>query len=332
MHGTPRPRAQTLTPITAPAAYVNGYGNGYVNGQENGVRCIQPPGRSARPLSGAPCGMVRAMNYRRHDAFARICQLAGQAIGQYRMIQAGDRLVVGVSGGKDSLVLMHVLTRLQARAPVTFSVQGVTIDMGFNGFRGEALTAYAASRGWRFERVAFPGRELIAEKLRGTRPCSLCARLRRGQLYRAADRLGCNVLVLGQHLDDLCVSLLMSLLRGNGLKTMGPHVRADHGRKRLIRPLCQVPERLLIEAAREFAFPDFGVCDYLPAITAHGDRAALERLLADLDHSFPGVRHHMLQSMRNLQPGHLLDTRFLQLPPATDDEGGVAAEDDEPEA
>jgi tRNA 2-thiocytidine biosynthesis protein TtcA len=255
-------------------------------------------------------------NPHRHDAFAVICKLAGRAIGHYRMIAAGDRLLVGLSGGKDSLILMHVLTRLQHRAPIRFELHAVTVDMGFSGFHGEQLDAYCRTQGWPYERICFPGKQLLAEKLPEERPCSLCSRLRRGQLHATADRLNCNVIVLGQHLDDLCVSLLMSLCRGGGIKTMGPHVAADGGTKRLIRPLCEVTEQLLREAAGDFRLPEFGACDFLPEIDAGGDRAYLERLLEQLEERFPGIRHNLMRSMTTVQLTHLLDPRYLKLPPA----------------
>ncbi|MFA4945772.1 MAG: ATP-binding protein [Lentisphaeria bacterium] len=269
----------------------------------------------ARPAPAVAAGPVR----RRHDAFATLCQKAGHAVGRFKMIQEGDRILVGLSGGKDSFMLMHVLTRLRERAPVAFELVGVNIDFGFRGFRGEAFDAYCARQGWHYERIRFPGKEILEEKLPAARPCSLCSRLRRGQLHAAADRLGCNVIALGQHLDDLCVSFLMSLFRGGGLKTMGPHVLADGGRKRLIRPFCEAPERLIQEAVAAAAAgvgaADFGACDYLPAITQDGDRALLGQWLGDLDARFPAIRQAMLQSMASVQTEHLLDPRFLALPP-----------------
>ena len=254
---------------------------------------------------------------RRNDVFAKICKNLGRSICKYRMIGPGDRLLVGLSGGKDSLVLMHALTRLQARAPIKFSVTAVNVDMGFAEFDGAGLDRYCAAQGWTFERVQFPaGRRLVQEKMGKKSPCALCSRLRRGQLHGAADRLGCNVIVLGQHLDDLCVSLLMSLFRGNGLKTMGPHVPADGGSKRLIRPLCETAERMMLEAAADFQFPKFGCCDYSDRMEKSGDRAFLERLLEQLEARFPNIRHTMLESMGSLRLNHLLDLRHLTLPPA----------------
>ena len=248
---------------------------------------------------------------RKHDAFAKVCHLTGRAIATYAMIRAEDRLLVGISGGKDSLLLMHVLTRLQQRSPVPFHLHAATVDMGFKSFGRAELAAYCQTHGWSHEFVTLDGRELLTAKGADERPCSLCSRLRRGQLHGVADRMNCNVLVLGQHLDDLCASLLMSLFRGNGLKTMGPNVPADSGSKRLIRPFCEIPESLITEAAAAYHFPPSGRCDYLEELEAHGDRAYLRRLLGQLEEQFPGVRHAMLNSMRDLRPGHLLDKRFL---------------------
>jgi tRNA 2-thiocytidine biosynthesis protein TtcA len=248
---------------------------------------------------------------RRHDAFAKVCHLAGRAVAEFDMIRPQDRVVVGVSGGKDSLVLLHVLERLRSRAPVPFELVPVLVDMGFARTRPEAVRSYCAGHGWSLRVVSLPGRELLRDKGAEDRPCSLCSRLRRGQLHAVAEEVEAGVIALGQHLDDLCVSLLMSLFRGGGLKTMGPSVAADSGSKRLIRPLCLVQESLIVEAAGGFGFPDAGACDFLPGIEAHGDRAYLERLLGSLDLRFAGVRNAMLRSMRDLRPAHLLDKRFL---------------------
>ncbi|MFA5205924.1 MAG: ATP-binding protein [Lentisphaeria bacterium] len=249
---------------------------------------------------------------RKHDAFAAVCHQAGVSVRRYAMIRPGDRLLVGVSGGMDSLLLMHLLERLRRRAPVPFTVRAATVDMGFAQFNPDAITAYCRAQGWEHELIRFPGRDILEAKNAGERPCPLCSRLRRGQLHAAMDRLDCNVLALGQHLDDLCASFLMSLFRGAGLKTMAPHTAADSGRKRLIRPLCETPKSLIREAAATFAFPPkTGACDYQAALDAGGDRAWLERHVAELEQHFPGVRHAMLRSFQDLRPAHLLDSRFL---------------------
>jgi tRNA 2-thiocytidine biosynthesis protein TtcA len=247
----------------------------------------------------------------RRRPFGRLCVHVGHAVRDYRMIADGDRILVGLSGGEDSLVLMHVLHYLQRRAPVRFEIFSATVDMGFPGYDAPALVAYCARQGWQHEVIRFDGVSVLAEKNTAKRPCALCSRLRRGKLHGAADRLGCNKIALGQQLDDLVASTLMSLFRGHGLKTMGPHVPADAGSKRLIRPLCYVPKTLVHEAALEFAFPTVKSCPYLHLLDESGDRAFILRLLEDLDGHFPNLRQNILASLKCVETEHLLDTRFL---------------------
>lgn len=261
--------------------------------------------KRGRPVPGTP--------RRGRSPFQRLCADAGYAIRDFRMIQEGDRILVGLSGGEDSMVLMHVLHHLRRRAPVRFEVFSATVDMGFAGFDGEALCRYAASQGWRHERLCLDGEAILAAKNRARRPCALCSRLRRGRLHGVADRLQCNRIALGQHLDDLCVSLLLSLFRGGGLKTMGPHVPADAGSKWLIRPLCYVPKTLIREVAQTFAFPSMRSCPYLPMLEEEGDRARIQRLVRELEAEIPGLLRNMLASLRHVEPDHLLDRRLMTL-------------------
>jgi len=248
-------------------------------------------------------------------AFRRVRKYAGRAIGRFRMIDDGDRILVGLSGGVDSMILMQALIDLRRRAPIDFSIVAVTVDMGFPTFDAAALERYCAGAAWPFERVEFPGYDLLREKDAGDRPCSFCSRLRRGQLHAAADRLGCNKLALGQQLDDLCVSLLISLFRGNGIKTMGANVAADSGTKRLIRPLCLVPKSLIVEAAMPFGFPSVKSCPYEAALTRDGDRAYVERLLRQIEPQFHNIREAMLHSMGEIQLAHLLDPAHMDFGP-----------------
>lgn len=247
------------------------------------------------------------------NPFKRVCRLASQAIGDYRMIREGDRILVGVSGGADSMVLMHVLHELQRRAPVRFEIFGATVDMRFATMDIPALRAYCEGQGWHHEVVEMDGEEVLREKGMGGKPCSLCSRLRRGLLHGLADRLGCNRIALGQHRDDLCVSLLMSLFRGGGVKTMGAHVPADGGSKRLIRPLCYAPKAVINQAAADFGVPKVKSCPYLEELERDGDRAFCERLLARLEGRFANLRQCMLASMKHVEPAHLLDPAFLDL-------------------
>ncbi|MBN2164055.1 MAG: hypothetical protein JXR25_02100 [Pontiellaceae bacterium] len=243
--------------------------------------------------------------------YAQLCRLAGKAVVDFNMISEGDRLLVGVSGGTDSMMLMHVLDRLRKRAPIRFDLFAVTIDEGFEGICHTSLAAYAAEQKWNFEIIEAPIAGLIKEKETESKPCGLCSRLRRGFIHGHADKLGCNKIALGHHRDDLCVSLLMGLFRGTGLKTMAPNVPADHETKHLVRPLCYASKDLINAASKPFEFPDVGACDYADQLNESGDRAYLERLLANLEDQFPNIGKSMLHSMQDVRPDYLLDKRFL---------------------
>ena len=238
------------------------------------------------------------------DLHAQLCRLVGRAVADYDMIADGDRILVGVSGGTDSMVLMELLERLRQRAPVRFGLFAAIVDEGF-GIDHAPLEAYAAARGWRLEVVRTPIAQLVREKGDAARPCGLCSRLRRGFLHRLADRLGCGKIALGHHRDDLCASFLMSLFRGGGLKTMAPSVPADGGSKRVIRPLCYASKELVERVAEPFGFPAVGKCPYADRLSERGDRAYVERLLAELERRFPGIGKNMLRSMGDVRPEHL---------------------------
>lgn len=241
------------------------------------------------------------------DSFAQLCHLAGKAIADFQMIRERDRLLVGISGGVDSMMLMHVLDRLRKRAPIKFDLLAVTIDEGFEGIDHAPLANYAKEQGWNLKIIQAPIAQLIAEKKAEGKPCALCSRLRRGFIHGYADETNCNKLALGHHRDDLCVSLLMGLFRGTGLKTMGPHVPADGGTKRIIRPLCYAPKNLIETCATAYELPAIGSCDYSRQLDETGDRAYLERLLKQLEVDFPNLGKNMLHSMGDIRPDYLLD-------------------------
>lgn len=248
---------------------------------------------------------------KREDPLLELGQLTGKAVTDFNMIENGDRLLVGISGGVDSMMLMQALIRLQKRAPIDFELFAVTIDEGFDGINHAPLAAYAEQQGWNLKILKAPIAQLITEKNAQSRPCSLCARLRRGFIHGYADELNCNKLVLGHHRDDLCVSLLMSLFQGEGIKTMSPNIEADGGTKRLIRPLCYAPKKLIEQSAGAFEFPSIGNCDYSEQLDRDGTRATFERLFQTLEEKFPDIGNKMLRSMSDLRPETLLDKRFL---------------------
>ncbi|WP_417169242.1 ATP-binding protein [Victivallis sp.] len=247
------------------------------------------------------------------EPFRELCKLAGRAVGEYRMIDEGDRILVGLSGGKDSFALLHVLHHLRRHAPISFSVIAATFDPGFPGFRADAVAAYCRERRWEHRIVQLPVAEILREKQFENSPCVLCSRLRRGKLYGLAARLGCGKLALGQHLDDAAVSFLMSLCRGQGLTTMGPNVLAkSDGAIRIIRPLIFAPEELIRRAAAGLDLPTAGECAYRSTLES-GDRAYFRALLDQLSERIPDLRSQLLRSLSNLQPAHLLDPAYLHL-------------------
>ena len=246
------------------------------------------------------------------NLFKKICRLAGNAIVEYRMIGKGDRILVGLSGGKDSMVLLRVLAYFRGVAPVSFELEAVTFDPGFPGFSADATGEYCRSLSIPHHIIRFDMPSLLKEKGMGKNPCMLCSRLRRGNLYTLAKKLRCGKIALGQHLDDIAVSFLMSLCRGAGLSTMGPNVPAEEHDVRIIRPLIFIPEALLSKVAAEMELPVRGECLYRNELE-NGDRRYFKRILEEISGRIPDLRSNILRSLSNVQEGFLLDKKFLDL-------------------
>lgn len=236
---------------------------------------------------------------------------AGRAIGDYGMIEEGDRVMVALSGGKDSWTLLHVLERLRRKAPIGFSLIAVTINPGFPGFRSDTVEAYlkGLKLNYLIERSNIYGviKEQGGDDEEGY--CSFCARLRRGILYRLAGELGCTKIALGHHADDLIETLLMSAFYNGELRSMPPRLLAEDGVNTVIRPLCYVFEDDTAAFAREQGFPLIGcgcpVC--------HGSalkRYKVKSLLAGLEDEDPGIKDNLLAALGNLKPRFLMDKKF----------------------
>ena len=243
--------------------------------------------------------------------FRKICRLAGTAIVDYGMIREGDRILAGVSGGKDSIALLHVLRHFQQTAPVRFELEAVTFDPSFPDFSADATGELCRSLGIRHHLIRFDMAALLAEKGLEENPCMLCSRLRRGNLYTLARNEKFNKIALGQHLDDAEVSFLMSLCRGAGLSTMGPNVPEKNGELRIIRPLILTPEKFIADWVRAQGLPVRGECRYKEQLE-NGDRRYFRQLLDQLSERIPDLRSNMLRSLSNVQTGYLFDHRFLQ--------------------
>lgn len=243
--------------------------------------------------------------------FKKICRLAGNAIVDYHMIEDGDKILVGVSGGKDSMILLKVLKHLSNAAPVRFTLYAATFDPGFAGFSTNGTASYCESLGIPHHVVSLNIPRLLQEKHLTDKPCMLCSRLRRGNLYSLAEKLGCNKIALGQHLDDIEISFLMSICRGSGLSTMGPNVPAEEHALRVIRPLAYTPESLIIQMASEMELPRRGECIYREQLESSGDRAYFRSILEKISEKIPDLRSNLLRSLSNIQEEYLLDRRFI---------------------
>ena len=246
--------------------------------------------------------------------FSRIRRLAAKASADYEMISSGDHLLVGISGGKDSLVLLHILLALKEKIPFSFSLTAATFDPGFSGFSAAETAEYCRSLGVEHHLIPFDMKALLEEKKWQDSPCVLCSRMRRGCLYTFARNHGCNKLVLGQHMDDVIVSFLISLSRGEGLTTMGPNVPSEDGSLRVIRPLIYVRESMIQEAAEDLSLPVRGECEYKAYLAENGIRSYFRDLLENMEQRIPDIRSHILRSLTDIRPEYLLDKRFLDLP------------------
>jgi tRNA 2-thiocytidine biosynthesis protein TtcA len=222
--------------------------------------------------------------------------------------------MVGLSGGKDSWALLQILDVLRQRAPIAFSLVAVTVDSGYEQYRHDLITKTCAERAWECRIVHTDIGEVMDDLLdAGATPCSLCARLRRGVLYRLATEVGATKIALGHHADDFIETLLLNLFFGGTLKAMPARLVSDDGRHTVIRPLVYVSEQDAREYTRESGLPVIGCC--CPACGDLGlQRQRIKRLLMELEREHPGVKSSMLKALANVVPGHLLDRRLN--PPA----------------
>jgi tRNA 2-thiocytidine biosynthesis protein TtcA len=234
----------------------------------------------------------------------------GTAVSEWELIQGGDRILVGVSGGKDSYTLLHLLRRLRERAPVRFDLIAVNLDQGHPGFPSETLRGYLESIGVE-HRMIKQDTYSVVKRLTpdGKSFCPVCSRLRRGILYNTAVELGCNKIALGHHRDDLIETVLMSAIYAGRMRTMPPKLRSDDGRNTVIRPLCYTPEEDIAAFANAMQFPVIP-CD-LCGSQENLRRKRIKRLIAELASEHPQVRGNLLHALQSVVPEHLLDRGLL---------------------
>jgi tRNA 2-thiocytidine biosynthesis protein TtcA len=228
-----------------------------------------------------------------------LLRAVGRAVVDFSMIGEGDRVLLGLSGGKDSLGLLHLLLHLRRHAPVRFEVVVATVDFQVTGSRLTELRGYMRGFDVVYHYHAEPMVERAKEQLRGDSFGSYGARMRRGILYGIARREGCTTLALAQHLDDIAESLLMSMFHGGSLHTMKAHYRIDAGDLRVIRPLAYARERQLADFARSTGLPV--IPDVFPAgFRPGGERRRIKSLLADLELEYRHLFPNLLRAMRPL--------------------------------
>ena len=236
---------------------------------------------------------------------------AGEAITTYRMVADGDRVLVGLSGGKDSAALLYVLRHLQSRAPVRFELAAVTVDGGWGGHPEEPLQRYCNALDVPMMVKSASIVETVSEKLNeDDTPCPLCARLRRGAIYRVARDEGFGTVALGHHADDLVETLLLNLLSSGQLKAMPPILEADDGQTTVIRPLLLADEELTRAFSAAAGLPSFP-CQCLGSGRKDLWRPRVKKLVAELEERFPGARASMRTAAGQVRETTLLDRRWL---------------------
>ncbi len=229
----------------------------------------------------------------------------------YSLLAPGDRILVAMSGGKDSYVLFHLLTKLVPRLPFSVELVAVHLDQRQPGYDGSGLRRFLEGSGWPFEILSEDTYSVVTSHLDDAQTyCSLCSRLRRGILYTAAERLGCNKLALGHHRDDSLETFLLNLFYSGKLQAMPASYRTDDDRFDVIRPMIECAEADLAALAEALAFPIIpcNLCGSQDGLR----RDAMTRLLTELERDHPHLRSIMLNALRNVRPTHLLDREVAQ--------------------
>jgi tRNA 2-thiocytidine biosynthesis protein TtcA len=291
------------------------------------------PEARAHPADPAVAPAARKRQFEANKLSKRLHRLVGQAIGDFAMIEPGDKVMVCVSGGKDSYALLDILMSLRERAPIDFELVAVNLDQKQPDFPAEVLPTYLGSLGVPFH-IENQDTYSIVKRLvpEGKTMCSLCSRLRRGILYRVADELGATKIALGHHRDDMLQTFFLNMFFGAKLKGMPPKLVSDDGKHMVIRPLAYVPEHDLEAWAAHRAFP------IIPC-TLCGSQENLQRkqikaMLNEWDRKFPGRIESMAGALGNVVPSHLQDRNLfpfttLQVTGQAHAEGDKAFDEDD---
>ena len=259
------------------------------------------------------------VTYERNKLERKLRRLAGQAVADYGMIEAGDRIMVCLSGGKDSYTLLDVLMSLQRNAPVDFELVAVNLDQKQPGFPEHVLPAYLETLGIDY-RILEEDTYSVVQRLTpaGKTTCPVCSRLRRGILYSCARSMGASKIALGHHLDDVVETLFLNLFHGGRLKAMPPKLKSDDGRNLVIRPLYYVREK---DIARWATFADYPIipCNLCGA-QDNLQRQAIKAMLQGWDRQFPGRVESIARALRHVTPSHLGDRALFDFASLARDE------------
>jgi len=251
-------------------------------------------------------GDIRKVIFEENKLEKKLCRLVGQAIGDFGMIEDGDKVMVCVSGGKDSYAMLDILMKLRERAPINFEIVAVNLDQKQPNFPAEILPNYLKSLGVQFHIEEQDTYSIVKRVIpEGKTTCGLCSRLRRGILYRVADELGATKIALGHHRDDILETLMLNMFYAGKLKGMPPKLRSDDGKHIVIRPLAYVPEKLLERYASDMNFPIIpcDLCGSQPNL----QRQVMKEMLRDWEKKHPGRVENLFRSMHHIVPSHLMD-------------------------
>ena len=251
-------------------------------------------------------GDIRKVVFEENKLEKKLCRLVGQAIGDFGMIEDGDKVMVCVSGGKDSYAMLDILMKLRERAPIHFDIVAVNLDQKQPNFPAETLPNYLKDLGIPFHIEEQDTYSIVKRVIpEGKTTCGLCSRLRRGILYRVADELGATKIALGHHRDDILETLMLNMFYAGKLKGMPPKLRSDDGKHIVIRPLAYVPEKLLERYAADMNFPIIpcDLCGSQPNL----QRQVMKEMLRDWEKKHPGRVENLFRSMHHIVPSHLMD-------------------------